>query len=84
MHGACGQSFNNKAALVVHDVKDLGEGYIACDPKDQSEVVVPFYGSNANQPIGVLDLDSYDVGSFTEDDVRGLTSVLQTAGLYPK
>jgi putative methionine-R-sulfoxide reductase with GAF domain len=84
MHGACGQSFNNRAALVVHNVKDLGDGYIACDPRDQSEVVVPFYGSSPDQPIGVLDLDSYKVGSFDEIDVLGLTRVLQSAGLYPK
>ena len=80
MHGACGQCFTKAEAVIVHDVADLGENYIACDPRDKSEVVVPMI-----DPIGrcrgVLDLDSHEVGAFTEDDAAGLTMILRAAGL---
>ena len=80
LHGACGQCFVNDAPLVVRDVAELGEGYIACDPRDLSEVVLPFY-DGAGTPIGVLDLDSCDRASFDEADVTGLTAVLDAARL---
>lgn len=80
MHGACGRCFLSKRPLVVRDVKDLGENYVACDPRDRSEVVVPcFEASGACW--GVLDLDSWDVGSFTEEDARALATLLRAAGL---
>jgi putative methionine-R-sulfoxide reductase with GAF domain len=41
LHGMCGRSFLTKQSILVADVRTLGESYIACDPKDQSEVVVP-------------------------------------------
>ena len=54
--------------LVVRDVTDLGEAYIACDPRDRSEVVVPIRAGN--RVIGVLDLDSHQIGAFDEEDAR--------------
>ena len=36
IHGACGQCLVAGRILVVRDVRDLGEGYISCDPRDQS------------------------------------------------
>ena len=80
MHGACGSAFRRNETIVVRDVAELGENYIACDPKDRSEIVLPI-GSPAGQAIGVLDLDSSDVGSFSDSDVVGLTRVLAVAGL---
>ncbi len=80
MQGACGRAFRNHTALIVRDVKELGENYIACDPKDRSEVVLPIHDA-VGAPIGVLDLDSFDVGSFDETDVAGLQRVLAAAGL---
>ena len=80
MHGACGQVFTSGEPLLVRDVAELGENYIACDPRDQSEVVIPC--KNADGTCwGVLDLDSFDVGSFDEEDVAGLMRVLRAAGL---
>ena len=81
MHGACGQAFLDKKALVFRNVKELGESYIACDPRDQSEVVIPIYCDRSAQPCGVLDLDSFDIGAFDESDVEGLNRVLAVAGL---
>jgi len=83
MHGACGRAFRDDAALIVRDVKELGEHYIACDPQDRSEVVLPIHDTSG-APIGVLDLDSFDVGSFNETDVAGLQRVLSAAGLTCK
>jgi putative methionine-R-sulfoxide reductase with GAF domain len=83
MHGACGQAFRNGRPLIVRDVKELGEGYIACDPKDQSEVVMPIRDTTG-KPLGVLDLDSFAVGAFDESDATGLALVLSAAGLLPK
>lgn len=80
MHGACGQSFLAAKTLVVHDVRELGPNYVACDPRDQSEVVVPVTAHDGSC-LGVLDLDSHDVGSFTEADAQGLLAVLRAAGL---
>lgn len=80
LHGACGQVFLSGQPLVVHDVRNLGESYVACDPRDQSEVVLPLFGED-NQPWAVLDLDSFDIGAFAEHDVAGLRRVLCAAGL---
>ncbi len=80
LHGACGQSFLSKQTLIVRDVKDLGEGYIACDPKDQSEIVIPMIDENGDC-WGVLDIDSFEVGAFDERDEAGLQKMLRSAGL---
>lgn len=80
LHGACGRAFVSGQPLVVRDVAELGASYIACDPRDRSEVVVPLF-EESGECWGVLDLDSYDVGAFTDEDVSGLTLLLRTAGL---
>lgn len=80
MHGACGQVFTSGNPLVVRDVRDLGESYVACDPRDQSEVVLPLFDADG-RTYAVLDLDSFDIGAFGEDDARGLNAVLRSAGL---
>jgi putative methionine-R-sulfoxide reductase with GAF domain len=80
LHGACGQAFEARRPLVVRDVNDLGENYVACDPRDRSEVVVPCLNADGSC-WGVLDLDSHGVGSFGPEDVEGLQAVLRAAGL---
>jgi putative methionine-R-sulfoxide reductase with GAF domain len=80
LHGACGKAFRTGTTLVIDDVKELGENYIACDPKDRSELVIPLFDGNG-RTWGVLDLDSYDVGAFSNVDARALNEILITAGL---
>jgi len=80
MHGACGQAYLSRTTLVVRDVKDLGENYVACDPRDQSELVIPCFADDG-ECWGVLDFDSFDVGSFTDADAEGVVRVLEAAGL---
>lgn len=80
LHGCCGRSFREKRPLIVRDVKVLGPNYIACDPKDQSEIVIPLFEVDGTC-WGVLDGDSYDIGAFDESDVYGMTMVLEMMGL---
>ncbi len=80
VHGACGRCWLSRKPLVVTDVAHLGAGYIACDPRDKSEVVVPCFADDGTC-WGVLDADSYDVKAFSEDDALGLAAVLEDAGL---
>ncbi len=78
LNGVCGQAYTARAPMVVEDVRGLGGAYIACDPRDRSEVVVPVYDADG-LIWGVLDLDSFKQGSFGDRDVEGLTEVLSAA-----
>ena len=80
LHGVCGQALRFRAARIVPDVTALGRDYIACDPSDRSEIVIPLLDA-AGTCWGVLDLDSHDLGAFDESDAEGLRRVLAAAGL---
>ncbi len=80
LHGACGQALVRGKSLVVTDVAKLGEGYIACDPKDRSELVVPMFDPDGSC-WGVLDVDSFDLAAFDRVDAEGFWSVCFAAGL---
>ena len=82
LHGVCGQGFREEAVRLVEDVALLGAGYIACDPRDRSEVVLPIYRNG--QCWGVLDADSHEVACFGEADINGLAGVLRAAGLLDR
>ncbi|MCC6738856.1 MAG: GAF domain-containing protein [Planctomycetia bacterium] len=75
LHGACGQAATTGRTLVVRDVKDLGDNYIACDPRDRSEIVVPVRGADGGV-VGVLDVDSHAVGAFSDADRRALEKIV--------
>lgn len=76
LHGACGAAARTGRSLVVRDVQELGENYIACDPRDRSEVVVPVRGPGG-AVVGVLDLDSHDIGAFGDLDQRALEKIVE-------
>ena len=80
LHGACGQSLLAARVLVVRDVVDLGSNYIACDPRERSELVVPCLEA-PERAWGVLDLDSHQIGAFGPADGYALTGLLRLAGL---
>lgn len=80
LHGACGRAFRERRPLVVRDVAHLGENYVACDPRDLSEVVIPVFDSDGTC-WGVLDLDSFDRNAFDQSDVDGLLTLLRAAKL---
>jgi len=80
LHGVCGQALTSGAIQIVDDVKQLGENYIACDPRDAAEIVLPLLDTHGTC-WGVLDVDSWLVGAFDQRDAQGLRQVLDAAGL---
>jgi len=80
LHGACGNCLTSGKSMVVHDVAQLGDNYIACDPRDKSELVVPCLDRTGN-PWGVIDLDSFEVGSFDASDALNVQILLKVARL---
>ena len=80
LHGACGRCHLARRPLVVADVKALGEGYIACDPRDRSELVVPILNPDGSSA-GVLDFDSYDTHAFDAHDALAVMALVRAAGL---
>ncbi|MBN2561221.1 MAG: GAF domain-containing protein [Phycisphaerae bacterium] len=80
LHGACGRAITSGKPLVVRDVAELGKDYVACDPRDRSEVVIPLFDEH-DKCWGVLDLDSHEPGAFDDEDVEGLLHLLRKAGL---
>jgi len=80
MHGACGVAYRERRELIVKDVGELGDRYIACDPRDRSELVIPLFEAS-DECWGVLDVDSFDLGAFDEADLAAFKSLLKQAGL---
>ena len=67
--GVCGTAVAEDATQLGYDVHEF-PGHIACDCASNSEIVVPIH---VNGEIwGVLDIDSPNVGRFTEEDKAGL------------
>lgn len=82
LHGVCGQSFLEESVRLVEDVALLGAGYIACDPRDRSEIVVPIYRNG--RCWGVLDADSHEAACFGPADIDGLCGLLRSAELLDR
>lgn len=80
LHGMCGRCWKERRPIVVADVRTLGANYVACDPRDQSEIVIPCLDERGDC-WGVLDADSFDRGAFDEHDAQGMTRVLVSLGL---
>jgi L-methionine (R)-S-oxide reductase len=66
--GVCGTAARERRSIVVPDVNAF-PGHIACDTASQSELVVPLMAGTGL--LGVLDLDSPDLGRFDADDQAG-------------
>lgn len=72
--GVCGTAAAEKRSVVVADVHTF-PGHITCDPRSQSEIVVPVLDSTGSL-IAVLDIDSAVHGGFSEEDRIGLESLV--------
>jgi L-methionine (R)-S-oxide reductase len=72
-NGVCGTSFSKNETLIVDDVNQF-PGHIACSSDSKSEIVVPFQFSDIN---GVLDIDSSEYSSFTEEDKTYLNEIVK-------
>ncbi|PJF32864.1 MAG: histidine kinase, partial [Phototrophicales bacterium] len=64
--GVCWAAYNQQQSIVVPNVHEF-PGHIACDSRSNSEIVVPVF-NHQNQIVGVLDVDSQNLNSFTETD----------------
>lgn len=80
LHGACGMCWAKKRPIIVNDVHNLGPNYIACDPRDRSEVVLPLFNDDGSC-YGVLDVDSFDRDAFGEQDVYELRKLMESTAL---
>lgn len=80
LHGVCGQALCSKQPRIVADVTELGKNYVACDPRDRSEIVIPCIADDG-KCWGVLDIDSWEISAFDESDQRGLLALLEAAEL---
>src|ERR1700723_4409582 len=63
--GVCGTGAERRETVIVPDVNAF-PGHIACDAASRSEIVVPLVKDG--RLLGVLDLDSPQIGRFDEED----------------
>jgi len=68
--GVCGTAAVERRSIIVPDVEKF-PGHIACDSRSRSEIVVPVTGARG-ELLAVLDVDSEELGSFDQEDQRGL------------
>ncbi|MBV8859466.1 MAG: GAF domain-containing protein [Acidobacteria bacterium] len=72
--GVCGTAAAARRTVVVENVHEF-PGHIACDSASNSEVVVPLL--RGDELLGVLDLDSPNVGRFDAEDAKGLEELVR-------
>lgn len=73
--GVCWAGINQDRTIVVPDVLQF-PGHIACDSRSRSEIVVPVKGPSGDV-MGVLDVDSAELGSFDEVDAENLEKIVR-------
>ena len=72
--GVCGTAVAENKTQLVYDVHEF-PGHIACDSASNSEIVVPIHVGG--EIWGVLDIDSPNVGRFTEADREGMEALVK-------
>lgn len=72
--GVCGAAVQQGKTMLVEDVHQF-PGHIACDCASNSEIVVPIRKNG--EIIGVLDIDSPNVGRFSKEDQIGLEAFVE-------
>lgn len=72
--GVCGAAALHCQTVVVPNVHEYA-GHIACDSTSNSEIVLPIV--TGIHLVGVLDIDSPQLNRFDEQDVQGLTALVQ-------
>jgi len=73
--GVCGAAATTKTAQLVKNVHDF-PGHIACDSASNSEIVLPIIVNDC--VVAVLDIDSPQLNRFDEDDLKGLSRIVNT------
>ena len=72
--GVCGTAWAKQETLVVPNVEEF-PGHIACSSLSKSEIVVPILKDG--QCIGVLDVDSAELNTFDDVDVKYLLQIIK-------
>ena len=73
--GVCGAAAAKGQTVVVDDVMAF-PGHITCDARSRSEIVVPVF-DKSRKLIAVLDIDSDQPGTFSDQDREGLENVVE-------
>jgi len=73
--GVCGTAAAERRTVIVEDVNEF-PGHIACDARSRSEIVVPVFDRN-QKLIAVLDIDSDQPATFSDEDREGLERVVE-------
>ncbi len=80
--GVCGTAVAEKRPIRVEDVHQF-PGHIACDAASRSEIVVPIIKNE--KVIGVLDIDSPEIGRFDViDEMKLVEFVNELSKFMPK
>lgn len=72
--GVCLHAATTRTSVVVPDVAAF-PGHIACDSRSRSEIVIPLV--KGRRAIAVLDVDSTELGQFTDEDVGPLERIVE-------
>ena len=72
--GVCGTAVAEDKTQLVYDVHHF-PGHIACDCASNAEIVIPIHVDG--EIWGVLDIDSPNIGRFTEADKDGLEKLVK-------
>jgi len=72
--GVCGTAVKEDRNIIVKDVHEF-PGHIACDAASNSEIVLPIKAKG--KILGVLDLDSPNIGRFSEADEVFLSALVK-------
>jgi GAF domain-containing protein len=72
--GVCGTAVAEDKTQLVRNVHEF-PGHIACDSASNSEIVVPVHSGDS--VYGVLDIDSPQLGRFSEKDKEGLEAFVR-------
>ncbi len=73
--GVCGTAAAKDELQLVEDVHQF-PGHIACDSASNSEIVIPMHAGG--RIVGVLDIDSPNVGRFSKEDAEGLLMIVRS------
>jgi L-methionine (R)-S-oxide reductase len=73
--GVCGTAAAESRTVIVDDVQ-LFPGHITCDARARSEIVIPVFNRRKDL-IAVLDIDSEERGSFSDEDRNGLEEIVK-------
>jgi GAF domain-containing protein len=79
--GVCLQVATTGKPVVVEDVHAF-PGHIACDPRSQSEIVVPLIVEG--EVAAVLDVDAAERGQFSDDDIEPLSRIVALLDSIPR